>query len=137
MATTSSMLNIITFVLTTAFYYLLLKPTLTYDIINHSESYQQYSKGYYKSLGIYLLLVIIVQFIVNVFMVASKCGGTLKTNVATAAVFTIFPWTLIFGVMLCVLIMYPGFKTAFSDVIGYFYVSHSANQVLTELLIDK
>ena len=33
--------------------------------------------------------------------------------------------------------MYPGFKTAFSDVIGYFYVSSSANKVLTELLVDK
>jgi hypothetical protein len=33
--------------------------------------------------------------------------------------------------------MYPGFKTAFSDVIGYFYVSSSANKILTDLLIDK
>ena len=33
--------------------------------------------------------------------------------------------------------MYPGFKTAFSDVIGYFYVSSSANKVLTDLLVDK
>jgi hypothetical protein len=131
------MLNIITFVLTTAFYYLLLKPTLTYDIIHEPELYQQYSKGYYNSLGIYLLLVIVVQFIVNVAIVSAKCGGTLKASVATAAIFTIFPWTLIFGVMMCVLIMYPGFKTAFSDVIGYFYVSHSANLLLTDLLIDK
>ena len=33
--------------------------------------------------------------------------------------------------------MYPGFKSAFSDVIGYFYVSSSANKLLTDLLVNK
>ena len=42
-----------------------------------------------------------------------------------------------FGVLIIVLTMYPGFKTAFSDVIGYFYVSSSANKVLTDLLVDR
>jgi len=133
----SSVLNIITFILSTAFYYLLLKPTLTYDIMNNEEQYNSYTKSYYKSLGIYLILVMVVQFIMNTTVVAAKCGGNLKTNIATSAVFTFFPWLLIFGVMLIVLIVYPGFKTAFSDVIGYFYVSNSANKILTELLIDK
>ena len=32
--------------------------------------------------------------------------------------------------------IYPGFKSAFSDVIGYFYVAGSANNILTELLIN-
>ena len=35
------------------------------------------------------------------------------------------------------LTLYPGFKSAFSDVIGYFYVSGSANTILAELLVDK
>jgi hypothetical protein len=134
---TSSVLNIITFILTTAFYYLILKPTLTYDIMNNTEEYDYYTKNYYKSLGTYLALVLIVQFIMNITIMTAKCGGSLKTNIASAALFTFFPWTLIFGIMMVVLIMYPGFKTAFSDVIGYFYVAGSANKVLTELLIDK
>jgi hypothetical protein len=135
---TSSVLNIITFILTTAFYYLLLKPTLTYDIMNNTEEYKYYTKNYYKSLGTYLALVLIVQFIMNTTIVTAKCGGgSLKTNILSAAAYTFFPWTLIFGVMMVVLVMYPGFKSAFSDVIGYFYVSSSANKVLTELLIDK
>jgi hypothetical protein len=41
------------------------------------------------------------------------------------------------GSVILILSIYPGFKTAFSDVIGYFYVSNSANKVLSELLIDK
>jgi len=134
---TSSILNIITFVLTTAFYYLLLKPTLTYDIMNNEEQYKSYTKSYYNSLGIYLVLVLVVQFIINITIVAAKCGGSLKTNLGTAAIFTFFPWLLIFGIMMIVIVMYPGFKTAFSDVIGYFYVSGSANHLLTDLLIDK
>jgi hypothetical protein len=53
-----------------------------------------------------------------------------------AGVFTFIPWTLIFGIIVIVLIMYPGFKSAFSDVIGYFYVSSSANKLLTDLLVN-
>lgn len=134
---TNSILNIITFILTTTFYYLMLKPTLTYDIMNNEEQYKSYTKSYYKSLGIYLILVIVVQFIMNITIVASKCGGSLKTNMVSAALFTFFPWLLIFGVMMIILVMYPGLKTGFSDVIGYFYVSNSANTLFTELLIDK
>jgi hypothetical protein len=92
---------------------------------------------YYKSLGIYFLLVVIIQFIINTTILASKCGGDLKTNIATSAIYTFFPWLLIFGLTMVILIMNPGFKTAFSDVVGYFYISNSANIVLTELLIDK
>jgi hypothetical protein len=38
--------------------------------------------------------------------------------------------------MMVVLIMFPGFKSAFSDVLGYFIVSGSANDILSDLLID-
>jgi len=133
----SSFLNIITFILTTAFYYLALKPTLTYDVMNNNDEFNTYSSNYYKSQGIYLLLVIIVQFIINTSILANKCGGDLKTNIVSSAVYTFFPWLLIFGLIMVVLVIYPGFKTAFSDVVGYFYISNSANIVLTELLIDK
>jgi len=133
----SSFFNIITFILTTAFYYLVLNPPLTYDIMNNKEEYQAYSSRYYKSLGIYLLLIIIVQFVINTSILSSKCGGDLKTNIIASAIYTFFPWLLIFGVMMITLVINPGFKTAFSDVIGYFCISNSANVVLTELLIDK
>jgi hypothetical protein len=36
-----------------------------------------------------------------------------------------------------ILNVYPGFKSAFSDVVGYYIVSGSATNVLTKLLIDK
>jgi hypothetical protein len=53
-----------------------------------------------------------------------------------AGVLTFLPWTLIFGVIIVILTVYPGFKSAFSDVIGYYWVHISANKVITELLVD-
>jgi hypothetical protein len=53
-----------------------------------------------------------------------------------AGLLTFIPWTLIFCVVIAVIMIYPGFKSAFSDVIGYFYVSGAANNILTELLIN-
>ena len=50
---------------------------------------------------------------------------------------TFVPWILIFGVLVLVLTIYPGFKSAFSDVIGYYYVSGTATKLLTELLINQ
>lgn len=37
--------------------------------------------------------------------------------------------------MIIVLIVFPGFKSAFSDVVGYFYVSNSAHTLLSNLLL--
>ena len=54
-----------------------------------------------------------------------------------AGIFTFIPWTLIFGVTIIILVIYPGFKSAFSDVIGYFYVSNKANELLVELLANQ
>jgi hypothetical protein len=64
----------------------------------------------------------------------AKCGGTSKDNIGTAALYTIFPWTVIFGSMLAVLIIFPGFKSAFSDVIGYFAVSGGAKDIFDAIM---
>lgn len=131
----SSYLNIVTFLLTTVFYYMVLKPTLTYDKLKND--YKDYVSNNYLYLAVYLLLVMVIQFIVNSTVISNSCGGSITENMGAAGVFTFIPWTLIFGVMIIVLIMYPGFKSAFSDVIGYFYVSSTANKLLTDLLINR
>jgi hypothetical protein len=133
----NSYLNIVSFLFTTLFYYLAIKPNLTYDDIIDQNKYEKYKSKNYMYLAIYLLLVIIIQFIVNASIITSTCGGNITDNLGAAGVFTFIPWTLIFGAIILALSVYPGFKTAFSDVVGYFYVSSSANKLLTELLIDK
>ena len=137
MSSSNSYLNIIVFLLTTMLYYLVIKKTITFDILTDPEKYQKYMSSTYTSLGIYVLLIIVTQYIVNVSMITSTCGGSVTENLGAATLLTFLPWSLIFGILIVVLTIYPGFKTAFSDVVGYFYVSSSANKVLTELLIDK
>lgn len=132
----NSYLNIITFLLTTLFYYFAIKPHITYEILINPTKLQEYKRDNYMYLAVYLLLIMIVQFIVNSSIISTTCGGSITENIGAAGVFTFLPWTLIFGVLLIVLTMFPGFKSAFSDVIGYYWVSSSANKLITELLID-
>lgn len=133
----NSYLNIVTFLLTTVFYYLALKPVLPYSLYNNKEEYKSYISNSYMYLAIYVLLVIIIQFMVNSSIIASNCGGNITENMGVAGVLTFLPWILIFGVLVLILTIYPGFKSAFSDVVGYYYVSGSASKLLTELLVNK
>lgn len=133
----NSYLNIVTFLLTTLFYYMVLKPSLTYSSYTNQIEYKNYISNSYMYLAIYVLLVIVIQFMINSSIISSNCGGNITENMGAAGVLTFIPWILIFGVLVVILTVYPGFKSAFSDVVGYFYVSTSANKLLTELLKNK
>ena len=133
----NSYLNILTFLLTTLLYYLTLKPSLKYDDMVNPESYNNYLNSSKLYLAIYFLLILIVQFTVNTYLITQTCGGSMSKNLSASSAFTFIPWTLIFGAIIVVLIAYPGFKSAFSDVVGYYYVSSTANKLLTELLVSK
>lgn len=133
----NSYLNIVTFLLTTLFYYLALKPSLSYNLYSNKDEYKSYISNSYMYLAIYILLVIVIQFMVNSSIIASNCGGNITENMGAAGVLTFLPWILIFGVLVLILTIYPGFKSAFSDVVGYYYVSSSATKLLTELLVNK
>lgn len=133
----NSYLNIVTFLLTTLFYYLALKPALPYTLYKNKENYQNYISNNYMYLAIYVMLVIVIQFIVNSSIIATSCGGNITENMGAAGVLTFLPWILIFGVLVMILTIYPGFKSAFSDVIGYYYVSGQATKLLTELLVNQ
>ncbi len=133
----SSYLNIVTFLLTTLTYYLTIKPNLTYEIASNGEQYKTYISNSYMYLAIYFLLVLIVQFLVNSSVISSMCGGSVSENMGAAGVYTFLPWTLIFGVLIIIITVYPGFKSAFSDVVGYFWVASSANKIITELLVNQ
>jgi hypothetical protein len=133
----NSYLNIVTFLLTTLFYYLALKPALPLTLYKDKQQYKDYVSNNYMYLAIYVLLVILIQFMVNSSIIATSCGGNITENMGAAGVLTFLPWILIFGVLVLVLTLYPGFKSAFSDVIGYYYVSSSATKILTELLVNQ
>ena len=128
----SSYINVIAFVIITILYYVL-KPTLTLK----REEAQKYKETRYVYLSIYLMVIILTQFFVNVSIIKSTCGGNITENIGPAALFTFMPWLFIFGIMVVVLLLYPGFKSVFADVIGYFYISSAANEIITTLLINK
>ena len=132
----NSYLNIITFLLTTLLYYLVLKPVLTLKQLVNPDELQKYKTNNNIYLAVYALLILIIQFIVNASVITTTCGGSISENMGAAGLLTFIPWTLIFGVVIVIIMIYPGFKSAFSDVIGYFYISGSANNILTELLIN-
>ena len=44
----SSYLNIVTFLLTTLFYYLAIKPSLSYDTLIDANKYKKYTSNQYK-----------------------------------------------------------------------------------------
>jgi hypothetical protein len=133
----NSYLNIFTFLLTTLFYYMILKPNLDYKTVSDGELYKNYTTSNYVSLAVYLLLVMVVQFIVNASIITQNCGGSISENMGAAGMFTFIPWTFIFGVTIVILVIYPGFKSAFSDVIGYYWISNQANDLLVELLVQQ
>jgi hypothetical protein len=112
------------------------KPKLELSDLNNDESKSLFYNKKIQSLLFYLGFVVVSQLFLNVGYLMSKCGGSIDKNIGTAAIFTFIPWILIFGIMLAILIAFPGFKSAFSDVIGYYVVSNNANEILSSLLID-
>lgn len=133
----SNYLNIGSFLFTTLIYYLVLKPKLTYDDMTNPDKYNSYLNNEKIYLAVYFFAILVVQFFVNAYVVTQACGGSITDNIAASGGYTFIPWTLLFGIVIVVIMIFPGFKTAFSDVVGYFYVAGSANKLLTELLVNK
>ena len=111
------------------------KPQLTLNDLMDEQSKANYYTQSMKSLAFYLGVVVFSQLVLNIGYLMSKCGGAIDKNIGAAALFTFIPWILIFGVMLAVLIIFPGFKSAFSDVIGYYVVAGGANDIFGSILM--
>jgi hypothetical protein len=132
----STYLSLLLFSILTIVYYIF-KPSPQINDVSTDQSYANFTKTGYIPTIIYFLLVVVVQFAVNSGVIVNKCGGSVSQNVGAAAVMTFIPWVLIFGSLMLVLIAFPGFKSAFSNVIGYFVVAGEANNVLTTLLVNQ
>lgn len=133
-----SYLSLLLFIIATVFYFVVLKgPQLTPSILSDGNEYLSYQKGLYTKLLIYFLIVVLTQFGVNVATIINTCGGNISESIGSAALLTFIPWVLIFGVLIVVLIMFPGWKSAFSNVVGYFAVSGEANSILSDLLVQN
>lgn len=70
------------------------------------------------SLCIYILLLIVGNYFINMSTTTTLCGGTPQWG--TTFIVTLLPWILIFAVINMILIIYPGWLTPFSNTLGYF-----------------
>lgn len=84
---------------------------------------------------IYFILVLVSQFILNIYLAKQMCNN--PSNVGTAAVATIIPWVVIFGLLNLLLTMFPGWLAAFSNTIGYAVASIiGVSSLFTEKLLN-
>ena len=82
----------------------------------------------------YLILMIILMYYVNQNIMNEKCGFTTNSVVFKA---TFLPWVLIFGVVMAVLIAAPGWKSPFSNTIGYMFVKMSGGEKALLDILNK
>ena len=84
---------------------------------------------------IYFILILVSQFILNIYLAKQICNS--PSNVGTAAIATIIPWVLIFGLLNLLLTTFPGWLAAFSNTIGYAVASMvGVSSFFTEQLLN-
>ena len=70
--------------------------------------------------GIYYILIGIIMFQQNYTAMSKRCGPQ-STDYLTVFLATLFPWTLIFGIINIILVTMPGWKAPFSNTFGYLF----------------
>ena len=78
---------------------------------NNSEPLQGKIYG-----GVYILLLIVGEFIINLQLTDSMCGNK---QYDTALFITLIPWAVIFGLLYVMLSVFPGWLRPFSNTFGY------------------
>ena len=96
---------------------------------NMGEDSSGTSKMYF---AIYALLVGVGEFFINLGVTTALCGSA---QWATAMMVTVFPWGFIFGILVLLLSMFPGWLAPFSNTFGYgIAVLAGINNVLADIL---
>jgi hypothetical protein len=131
----SSYFSIIIFIIITIVYCFFGKPDITTSSYTPENELISNTNNL-MTLGIYFLVVIFSQFTVNSIYLINKCGGSAVNNIGVAGFITFLPWIFIFGAVIAILIIFPGFKGAFSNVVGYFAISGKADEILGNILVD-
>ena len=130
----NSILTILLSLIVLILYYMFLKPVLKVEIMSSVDTFANLQKQKYIMMIILFMLLFLIHMAVNLMGFQNKCGGSISNNIGKVFVSTFVPWLLIFGGLMLVLIIFPGFKGAFSNVIGYFVVYRASNTILVKLL---
>ncbi|MDC1320986.1 hypothetical protein N8261_03405 [Flavobacteriaceae bacterium] len=85
--------------------------------------------------GIYFLVLIVVQFFINLSLTNEICGFT-QYSIAFRT--TIIPWLFIFGTLNVVLMAFPAWLSPFSNTVGYFFTYITGiNSFFKSILKDR
>lgn len=130
----NSILTILLSLVVIILYYMFLKPVLKVDIMGDVDKFAKFSKQKYIMMIVLFVILFLIHMIVNLLGFQNKCGGSIGENIGKVFVSTFVPWLLFFGGLMLVLIIFPGFKGAFSNVVGYYAVYRASNTILVKLL---
>jgi len=88
---------------------------------------------------IYYVLVIVTMFSINIGTTKSNCGFP---SYGLAALATIIPWVIIFGLLNIMLLMFPGWLSPFSNTFGYLLaklngVNDTFNNIFKNKMVKK
>lgn len=128
----ATILSLLCFIIITVLYYCF-KPKPIHLLNGTVES----SSNGMLYLILYFLVNIVIQFCINASVLATNCGGSLSKTMGMGALYTFVPWGIIFGSITIFLMIFPGLKYAFSNVIGYYIVSNQANSLFSSLFVNQ
>lgn len=106
-ATPNPALSLLWFAIITTIYFII--KYKTYDPTGKSSTGKIYG-------GIYLLLLIVGEYALNLNLTNVMCGSN---QWGTAVFVTLFPWLFIFGLLYVMLSVFPGWLSPFSNTFGY------------------
>jgi|UniRef100_A0A6C0CXP9 hypothetical protein len=106
--------------------------TLAYSIFKY---YTKSPKTIQLWTIIYFLILIVVQFFINVGLTKEICGFE---QYGVALQQTIIPWVFVFGLLNILLMVFPNWLNPFSNTIGYLFASITGvNGFLKGILKDR
>lgn len=107
--------------------------TTIYAFVDYSTSKKKNNTNSGLWFGIYIFAVFIAEFILNVTLTTTKCGSSQWTM---AIFVTLIPWGIIFGTLLLLLFIFPGWLQPFSNTFGYaMTIIAGINSTLADILI--
>ena len=84
-----------------------------------------------SALVVYFVVTVLIQFGLNANATKDLCG---YSNIGMAFLVTFIPWVIIFGLLNISLMMFPSWKSPFSNTVGYLFARLGG---VRELLTDK
>jgi hypothetical protein len=126
--------NLIIFIIITIAYFIFGKKNISNKEEENEENIMNNNKTNLIYIFLYFIFVVISQMVMNIIYITQICNGSISDNIGAGSLLAFFPWFFIFGSVIVLLILFPGLKNVFSNVIGYLVVSSQANNILTQLL---